>query len=91
MEMSISDFGDLGKRVTLAGRLDIQGADQIDLRMATLAGSRANIVIDLGGVDFIGSTAMRHLVLAAKAVARNSRALVLLNPRPLVKDALIKA
>ena len=31
MEMSISDFGDLGKRVTLAGRLDIRGADQIDL------------------------------------------------------------
>jgi anti-anti-sigma regulatory factor len=41
--------------------------------MATLAGSRTNIVIDLDGVDFIGSTAMRHLVLAAKAVARNSR------------------
>jgi len=34
---------------------------------------------------------MRHLVLAAKAVARNSRALILLNPRPLVSDALIKA
>ena len=91
MEMSISDFGDLGKRVTLAGRLDIQGADQIDLRMATLAGSRTNIVIDLDGVDFIGSTAMRHLVIAAKAVARNSRTLVLLNPRPLVRDALTKA
>ena len=91
MEMSISDFGDLGKRVTLAGRLDIQGADQIDLRMATLAGSRANIVIDLGGVDFLGSLAMRHLVIAAKAVARNSRTLVLLNPRPLVRDALTKA
>ena|SRR5271170_2564355 len=89
MEMSISDFGDLGKRVTLVARLDI--ADKIDLPMATLAGSSANIVIDLGGVDFLGSLAMRHLVIAAKAVARNSRTLVLLNPRPLVREVLIKA
>jgi hypothetical protein len=34
---------------------------------------------------------MRHLVLSAKAVARKSRTLVLLNPRPLVRDALTKA
>ena len=41
----------------------VTATKKIDLRMATLAGSRTNIVIDLDGVDFIGSTAMRHLVL----------------------------
>jgi anti-anti-sigma factor len=87
MEMTISDFGGTGKRVTLVGRLDILGADKIDLPLAVLAGSRTNIVVDLGGVDFIASIGIRHLVLAAKTVAR----LVLLNPTPLVADVLTTA
>jgi anti-anti-sigma factor len=88
-EMTVSDFGDVGKRVTLVGRLDILGSEKIDLQLAVVAGSGTSIVVDLGGVDFLGSLAMRHLVLAAKA--RKSRTLVLLNPRPLVRDALTKA
>jgi len=91
MEITVSDFGELGKRVTLVGRLDIVGAEKIDLPLAVIAGSRTSIVVDLGGVDFIASIGIRHLVLAAKTVARNSRTLVLLNPRPLVRDALTKA
>jgi anti-anti-sigma factor len=91
MEMVVSDFGELGKLVTLVGRLDILGAEKIDLPMAVVAGSRTNIVIDMGGVDFIASIGIRHLVLAAKTVARNSRTLVLLNPKPLVSDVLTTA
>jgi anti-anti-sigma factor len=90
-EMTVSDFGDVGKRVTLVGRLDILGCENIDLPLAVVAGSGTHIVVDLSGVDFLGSLAMRHLVLAAKAVARKSRSLVLLNPRPLVRDVLTKA
>jgi len=89
--MTVSDFGDVGKRVTLVGRLDILGCGKIDLPLAVVAGSGTSIVVDLGGVDFLGSLAMRHLVLAAKAVARKSRSLVLINPRPLVRDVLTKA
>jgi anti-anti-sigma factor len=91
VEVTVSDFGDAGKRVTLAGRLDILGAEEVDLPLSVVAGSGTGIVVDLGGVDFIGSLAMRHLVVAAKTVARRSRNLVLLNPRPLVRDALTKA
>jgi anti-anti-sigma factor len=91
MEMIVSDFGELGKLVTLVGRLDILGAEKIDLPLAVVAGSRTSIVIDMGGVDFIASIGIRHLVLAAKTVARNSRTLVLLNPKPLVSDVLTTA
>ena len=91
MKVTVSEFGDVGKRFTLVGRLDIVGSEAIDLPLAVVAGSGTNIVVDLGGVDFIGSLAMRHLVLAARAVARRSRNLILLNPRPLVRDALTKA
>jgi anti-anti-sigma factor len=89
MKVTVSEFGDIGKRVTLVGRLDIVGSEAIELPLAVVAGSGTSIVIDLGGVDFIGSLAMRHLVLAARAVARRSRNLIL--PRPLVRDALTKA
>jgi anti-anti-sigma factor len=91
MEITISDFGDLGKRVTLVGRLDIVGAAKIDLPLKELADSRTNIVVDMSEVDFIGSLGMRSLVVAAKTLVRNARTLILLNPTPLVADALTKA
>src|SRR5271154_801458 len=91
MEITISDFGDLGKRVTLVGRLDIFGAEKIEMPLAELAGSNTSIVIDMEGVDFVASNSVRHLVIAAKTVACNSRRLVLLYPRPLVAMALIQA
>lgn len=91
MEITVSDFDDVGKRVTLVGRLDIFGAEKIGVPLTELAGSGTNIVIDLSGVDFIASNCMRHLVIAAKTAARNSRTLVLLYPRPLVAVALIHA
>ena len=91
MEMIISDFGDLGKRVTLIGRLDIPGSGKIDIPLQELADSNANIIVDMQEVDFIGSLGMRSLVLAAKTLSHNARTLVLLNPTPLVADALTNA
>jgi anti-anti-sigma factor len=91
MDITMSDFDDVGKRIALVGRLDIFGAAKIEAPLAAFADSDANIVIDMSGVEFIASNSMRHLVLAAKTVARNSRTLVLLHPRPLVMVALIQA
>jgi hypothetical protein len=51
-EVTVSDFGDVGKRITLVGRLDILGSEEIDLPLAVVAGSGSSIVIDLSGVDF---------------------------------------
>jgi anti-anti-sigma factor len=65
-------------------------AEKIGVPLTEVAGSGTNIVIDMGG-DFIASNSMRHLVIAAKTVAGDSRTLVLLYPRPLVAAALIHA
>ena len=46
MEITISDFGDLGKRVTLIGRLDIPGSGKIDMPLKELADSNTNIVVE---------------------------------------------
>jgi anti-sigma B factor antagonist len=91
MEITVSEFGDGAKRVVLTGKLDIAGAGKIELPLATIAGSRSNIVVDMVGVDFIASIGIRHLVLAAKTVARSSRKLVLLAPNPLVTEVLVTA
>ncbi len=88
MEITVSEFGDAAKRVTLVGKLDIVGAGQIELPLAAAAGSRSNMVIDMTGVDFIASIGIRHLVMAAKTVARGSAKLVLLDPNPLVTEVL---
>jgi anti-sigma B factor antagonist len=89
MQITVSEFGEAAKRVTLTGKLDIDGAEKIDLPLAAVAGSRQNIVVDMIGVDFIASIGIRHLVLAAKTVARGNGRLVLLNPTALVTDVLI--
>jgi anti-anti-sigma factor len=64
------------------------GAEAIGLPLAAAAGSRANIIVDMAGVDFIASIGIRHLVMAAKAVARGAGKLVLLSPTPLVAEVL---
>jgi hypothetical protein len=50
MEMTVSDFRQLGKRVTLVGRLDIPGAAKIDVPLKEIADSRTNIVVDMSGL-----------------------------------------
>jgi anti-anti-sigma factor len=89
MQITISDFGDAVKKVTLVGKLDIMGAEKIGLPLAAAAGSRSNIVVDMVGVDFIASIGIRHLVMAAKAVARGAGKLVLLDPNPMVTEVLV--
>jgi stage II sporulation protein AA (anti-sigma F factor antagonist) len=89
MEVIISEFGEIGTKIVLVGKLDIAGADKIDMPLSAVAGSRSNIVVDMAGVDFIASIGIRHLVMAAKAVARGAGKLVLLDPNPLVTEVLI--
>jgi anti-sigma B factor antagonist len=89
MEITISEFGGGGTRVTLVGKLDIAGAEKIGLPLATVAGTKTSIVVDMMKVDFIASIGIRHLVMAAKAVARGTGKLVLLDPTPLVTDVLV--
>ena len=91
MDIEVSYFGDFAKRVTLKGRLDIAGAQKIELPLAALAGTRANIVVDMRAVELIAAIGSRHLVMAAKAVARGGGRLVLLDPTAPVTEVLVTA
>ena len=75
-------------RVALVGRMDIVGAEAIALPLATLAGAKQNLIIDMSGVTFLASIGIRHLVSAAKALTRRRGRLVLLNPTDMVTEVL---
>jgi anti-anti-sigma factor len=75
-------------RVLLEGRLDIQGAAVVDLRLNVLAGSAKFLLIDLRNVSFLGSMGLRSLVVPAKAVHRRGGKAVLFGPPPMVEEVL---
>jgi len=75
-------------RVLLDGRLDIEGAAVIDLRMNVLAGSVKFLLIDLQKVSFIGSMGLRSIVVPAQAIHRRGGKVALFGPVPMVEEAL---
>jgi anti-sigma B factor antagonist len=87
MEIAIIDAGSTAT-VTLTGRLDISGAESVALPLATLSGSKREILVDMAGVTSIASIGLRHLVLAATAVQRRGGRLTLLNPTPAVAEVI---
>jgi anti-anti-sigma factor len=88
MEIAIHDAG-TSATVTLTGRLDITGAESVALPLATLSGSKSEILIDMSGVTFIASIGLRHLVTAAKAVQRRGGRLLLLKPTAAVAQVIM--
>lgn len=76
-------------RVALTGRLDLQGAGEIERAFTEETATRNKAaVVDLGEVSFLASMGMRLLVQVAKALRRADRRLVILRPQENVKQAL---
>ena len=75
-------------RVLLDGRLDIQGAAAIDLKMNVLAGSSRFLLVDLTNVSFLGSMGLRSIVVPAQAVRRRGGKVALFGPVPMVEEVL---
>ena len=68
-------------KINLAGRMDVKGTQEIDVKFAGLtAGQRNAIVVDMSGVDFLASIGIRALLLNGKAVSQRGGKMVLLNP-----------
>jgi anti-anti-sigma factor len=90
MQIVTSDHGQTAK-VVLTGKLDIGGADVVALPLATLAGAKQGLIIDMSGVSFLSSIGIRHLLSAAKALSRRKGRLVLLSPTAMVVDVLVSS
>jgi anti-sigma B factor antagonist len=75
-------------RVVLDGRLDIEGAAAIDLKMNVLAGSCKFLLVDLSNVSFMGSMGLRSILVPAQAMKRRGGKMALLSPMPRVEEVL---
>jgi anti-sigma B factor antagonist len=81
------DSGILG--ITLSGRMDILGTQQIDLKFTSLtASSKGQILVDLSQVTFVASIGIRTLVSNAKAQKLRGGTMVLYRPSTAVEEAL---
>ena len=76
-------------KIALTGRLDLQGNQEIEMKLTSLAAThKAGVIIDMSGVEFLASIGMRTLISNAKAQATRGGELVLCNLQPLVKDVI---
>lgn len=66
--------------VKLAGRMDAQGTQEIDLKFMDYACAQRAVIVDMHAVDFLASMGIRTLVMVAKAVSKRGGKMVLLNP-----------
>ena len=92
MELQISelDSGILG--ISLSGRMDSAGAQEIDLRFTALTVTRKlPVLVDLSAVTFLASIGIRTLVTSAKAQKRRGGGFVLYRPSVPVQEVLVSA
>jgi anti-anti-sigma factor len=89
MQFKISDDAGTTAKIGLVGKLDIAGAEVIALPLATLAGGKKGVIVDLSGVTFLASIGIRHLVSATKTLSRKGGKLVLVGPTDAVQDVLV--
>lgn len=76
-------------RVQLNGRLDILGAQAVEVRFTALTAiSRGAVLVDLSEVSFLASLGMRALLATAKGVGSRGGRLVLYRPQPQVREVL---
>jgi anti-anti-sigma factor len=88
MQLSIEQLEGGIARVILDGRLDIPGAQEIDLRMNVIAGSQKAVLLDLQKLSFIGSMGLRTLVVPAQAIRGRGGKVVLFAPNEMVEKVL---
>ena len=83
MEMEVVSLGDRLVRVNLVGRLDTKGVDRVETKfVSSLVPAGNNAVVDLSGVDFLGSMAIRMLISTARSLKARQAKLVLFGARP---------
>lgn len=89
MDLRSDDLSPQVTLVTLMGRLDTLGVDQVESRFNAAVVSRGlHVLVDLSAVDFVSSMGIRMLVGAARGMKLRQARLVLFGARPLVQETL---
>jgi anti-sigma B factor antagonist len=92
MQFEMRGLEDGINQVKLVGRLDLKGVNAIDNQFTSAVScDKAPVLVDMTEVDFLASTGIRLLLSNAIALANRGSKLVLFNPTPLVREALVNA
>jgi anti-anti-sigma factor len=76
-------------RISLLGRMDLPGTEEIETDFVRMTSApRKAILLDLSGVNFLTSFAIRTILYNAKGLHRRGGKMVLLNPDVGVKKVL---
>jgi anti-sigma B factor antagonist len=87
MQLTLVDVADDVLNVALAGRLDTPGVDRVETQLASAVAQKgASALIDLSGVEFVGSMAIRMFMTIARAQSKKGLRVVLYAPQPLVSQ-----
>ena len=89
MNMQMQELENGIRRISLEGRLDMAGAQAIDIKFTGYTAAAKNrILVDLSKVEFIASIGLRTLISAAKAQKLRGGAMVLAGAQPLVAKVI---
>jgi anti-anti-sigma factor len=71
MKLDVADMENGITKISLSGRLDVEGALKIDDEFTEITKGKKNVLVDLSEVPFIASLGIRTLVIGAKATSNN--------------------
>jgi anti-anti-sigma factor len=75
-------------KVVLDGRLDIEGAATVDMKMNVIAATRKAVILDIQSVSFLASIGLRSLVIPARTIKSRGGRVVLFGPNQMVGRVL---
>jgi anti-anti-sigma factor len=88
MELTYDDVNGV-RTIRLKGRLDLDGAAAIEMKLTSLIVTQQMfVVVDLSAVDFLASMGLATLVRSARAVRLRKGNMVLFNPIPSVRQVI---
>ena len=91
MELAVERLPDGIKLISLSGRMDIAGTDEVSVRLAAETSTeKAFVILDLRGVEFLASVGIGTLVRSAKALRLRGGEAVILTTVPVVTLVLEK-
>ena len=74
--------------VILEGRMDIEGANSVNLDLNIIAGSKTAVLVDMQKVSYIASIGIGVLVTVAKTIKKKGGKFAILAPIPVVDKVL---
>jgi anti-sigma B factor antagonist len=91
MELIVEEIPNGITKAALIGRMDIEGAASVDMRMNVLAGAKRILLVDLSEVSFMASMGLRTLMVCARAMTTKGRKMALIGPQANVEKVLLSS